>query len=126
MLEYGRKLQKLSNEDDLVPGLGLPSVHGGEWEGDAKRRDVKEAYRIFTEESVEREVGPCFFRVASSRGRAERKGREGAQLRLGGGVVAAGRRGNGRGRSTLHSHHATAPTPTLPHRAPSPPSSTPT
>jgi len=55
MLEYGRKLQRLSNEDDLVPGLGLPSLHGGEWEGADKRRDVKQAYRMFCEEVVARE-----------------------------------------------------------------------
>ena len=55
VLDYGRKLQRFANEDDLVPGLGLPSLHGGEWEGDAKRRDVREAFRVFTEESVARE-----------------------------------------------------------------------
>lgn len=56
MLDYGRKLQRLANEDDLVPGLGLPSLHGGEWEGDAKSRDVREVFRMFTEEVVAREV----------------------------------------------------------------------
>jgi hypothetical protein len=67
MLDYGRKLQRLSNEDDLVPGLGLPSLHGGEWEGDGKRRDVREAYRMFAEESVAREVR-CWLRVGRAGG----------------------------------------------------------
>ncbi|KAI8475724.1 MAG: hypothetical protein J3K34DRAFT_517150 [Monoraphidium minutum] len=55
MLEYGRKLQRSANEDDLVPGLGLPSLHGGEWDAEAKSRDVREVFRMFTEEVVARE-----------------------------------------------------------------------
>jgi hypothetical protein len=56
MLEYGRKLVKLSGEDDLVPGLALPTIRGGEWEAEAKKRDVREAFRTFIEESVGRAV----------------------------------------------------------------------
>jgi hypothetical protein len=69
MLDYGRKLQRLANEDDLVPGLGLPTLHGGEWEGDAKRRDVREVFRAYTEEAVAREAS------GGARARLERAAR---------------------------------------------------
>ncbi|KIY96976.1 hypothetical protein MNEG_10986 [Monoraphidium neglectum] len=55
MLDYGRKLQRFANEDDLVPGLGLPSIHGGEWEEESRRRDVVEVFRMFVDEVVARE-----------------------------------------------------------------------
>jgi hypothetical protein len=56
MLDYGRKLQHLAGEDDLVPGLGMPSLRGGDWESEAKRRDVREVFRTFVDQSVDRAV----------------------------------------------------------------------
>jgi hypothetical protein len=63
MLDYGRKLQRFANEDDLVPGLGLPSIHGGEWEEESRRRDVVEVFRMFVDEVVAREVRRARARV---------------------------------------------------------------
>lgn len=51
---------RYANEDDLVPGLGTPSIHGGPWDAEAKRRDVAEVFRIYVEEAVARE-GRCVF-----------------------------------------------------------------
>jgi hypothetical protein len=35
-LDYSRKMAKFANDDDLIPGLGLPSIHGGAWDVDSK------------------------------------------------------------------------------------------
>lgn len=48
ILDYARKLARLAGEDDLVPGLGTPSIHGGPWDVEARRRDVREVYKIYT------------------------------------------------------------------------------
>jgi hypothetical protein len=36
LLDYGRKMAKFANDDDLIPGLGLPSIHGGAWDVESK------------------------------------------------------------------------------------------
>ncbi len=55
-IEYGKRLVKFSNEDDLVPGLGLPTLHGGEFDAENRKREVKDLFRSFIEESVARNV----------------------------------------------------------------------
>ncbi|KAF8060559.1 SULTR2 [Scenedesmus sp. PABB004] len=39
VLDYSRKMARLANDDDLVPGLGLPTIHGGPWDVETRRRD---------------------------------------------------------------------------------------
>jgi len=57
-LDYGRKLERLAAEDDdPVPGLGMPSLVGGDFDpateaGAAKRRDVSDAYRLFLDQGA--------------------------------------------------------------------------
>ncbi|KAF6255592.1 hypothetical protein COO60DRAFT_1641425 [Scenedesmus sp. NREL 46B-D3] len=55
VLDYARKMAKFANDDDLIPGLGMPSIHNGPWDVESKRRDVKEAFKVFAEELVGRE-----------------------------------------------------------------------
>eukprot|EP00879_Flechtneria_rotunda_P009976 GHRR01010432.1.p1 GENE.GHRR01010432.1~~GHRR01010432.1.p1 ORF type:complete len:735 (+),score=296.51 GHRR01010432.1:437-2641(+) len=55
ILDYSRKMAKFANEDDLIPGLGMPSIHNGPWDLETKRRDIRDAYRLYTEEVVGRE-----------------------------------------------------------------------
>jgi hypothetical protein len=56
-LDYGQKLARLAGEEDLVPGVALPTLRGGEWEGEARRRDARELFRAYCEETVTKEVG---------------------------------------------------------------------
>lgn len=56
ILDYSRKLARYANDDDLIPGLSTPSIHGGPWDVDNKRRDVREVFRVFVQESVARAV----------------------------------------------------------------------
>lgn len=44
-LDYARRLQRFSNEDDLVPGLGLVTLAGGSLAGEGKAREIKDVYR---------------------------------------------------------------------------------
>ncbi|WIA15162.1 hypothetical protein OEZ85_001848 [Tetradesmus obliquus] len=55
VLDYARKMAKFANDDDLIPGLGMPSIHNGPWDVEARRRDVKEVFKVFAEEVVGRE-----------------------------------------------------------------------
>lgn len=48
-------MAKFANDDDLIPGLGMPSIHSGPWDMDTKRRDVRDVYRSYAEEVVGRE-----------------------------------------------------------------------
>lgn len=48
-------MAKFANDDDLIPGLGLPSIHNGPWDLETKRRDIRDVYKIYTEEVVGRE-----------------------------------------------------------------------
>lgn len=56
VLDYSRKLANYANDDDLIPGLGMPSIHGGPWDADNRKRDVRDAYKLYVDESVAREV----------------------------------------------------------------------
>ena len=53
-MDYSRRMAKLANEDDLIPGLGLPSIHNGPWDVEIKRRDIRDVYKVYTEEVVSR------------------------------------------------------------------------
>lgn len=44
-LDYARRLQRFSNEDDLVPGLTLITLAGGPLAGEGKAREVKDVFR---------------------------------------------------------------------------------
>ena len=55
ILDYGRKLSKYANDEDLIPGLGMPTLHGGPWDVENKKRDVREVFRVYVEEGVARE-----------------------------------------------------------------------
>eukprot|EP00877_Chromochloris_zofingiensis_P006644 jgi/Chrzof1/2232/Cz11g07180.t1_TIC110[v5.2] len=55
VLDYSRKLANYANDDDLIPGLGMPSIHGGPWDADNRKRDVRDAYKLYVDESVARE-----------------------------------------------------------------------
>eukprot|EP00878_Enallax_costatus_P008337 GHUV01008715.1.p1 GENE.GHUV01008715.1~~GHUV01008715.1.p1 ORF type:complete len:884 (+),score=360.27 GHUV01008715.1:261-2912(+) len=55
ILDYSRKMAKFANDDDLIPGLGMPSVHNGPWDVESSRRDIRGVYRVYTEEVVGRE-----------------------------------------------------------------------
>jgi hypothetical protein len=55
LLDYGRKLSKYANDEDLIPGLGMPTLHGGPWDVETKKRDVREVFKTFVEEGVARE-----------------------------------------------------------------------
>lgn len=56
MLAYGRALQQLVGDEEVVPGVGSPSLLGGDWEGDAKRRDLRDVFKTYCDESVSKEV----------------------------------------------------------------------
>jgi hypothetical protein len=45
VLDYARKMAKFANDDDLIPGLGMPSIHNGPWDVESRRRDVKEVFK---------------------------------------------------------------------------------
>uniref|UniRef100_A0A383VE54 Uncharacterized protein n=1 Tax=Tetradesmus obliquus TaxID=3088 RepID=A0A383VE54_TETOB len=55
VLDYARKMAKFANDDDLIPGLGMPSIHNGPWDVESRRRDVKEVFKVYAEEVVGRE-----------------------------------------------------------------------
>jgi len=55
ILDYGRKLSKYANDEDLIPGLGMPTLHGGPWDVENKKRDVREVFKVYVEEGVARE-----------------------------------------------------------------------
>ncbi|GBF94257.1 110 kDa translocon of chloroplast envelope inner membrane [Raphidocelis subcapitata] len=54
-LDYAQKLARLASEEDLVPGVALPTLRGGDWDGEARRRDARELYKAYCDEKVARE-----------------------------------------------------------------------
>ncbi len=66
VLDYARKLAKYANDDDLLPGLGMPSVHGGSLDAETKRRDIRDLFKLYVEGSVAQEVsGRCLCRSSA-------------------------------------------------------------
>ncbi|EFJ41589.1 hypothetical protein VOLCADRAFT_98450 [Volvox carteri f. nagariensis] len=54
VLEYDRKLVKYGSEDDLVAGLGMVTLHGGALDGEGRTRDLKDVFRLYLEEKLNR------------------------------------------------------------------------
>ncbi|MEW5315412.1 MAG: hypothetical protein WDW38_006843 [Sanguina aurantia] len=52
IIDYSRKLQRLSNEDDLIPGLGMVTLTGGAFSEDVKGREVKDVFRAYVNERI--------------------------------------------------------------------------
>ncbi|KAG2482678.1 hypothetical protein HYH03_018413 [Edaphochlamys debaryana] len=55
VLDYSRKLVRFGSEDDLVAGLGMVTIHGGVLDAEGKGRELKDVYRIYLEEQLNRE-----------------------------------------------------------------------
>lgn len=55
ILEYNQKLLHYSGDEDLVPGIGAVSVRGGRFDSQERARDVKDVFRIYIQEYVNRE-----------------------------------------------------------------------
>ncbi len=45
-LDYSRKLDRYSNEEDLIPGLGPVSLAGGALAEEARQRDLRDLYKV--------------------------------------------------------------------------------
>ncbi|GLC39997.1 hypothetical protein PLESTB_000120100 [Pleodorina starrii] len=54
VLDYSRKLVKYGSEDDLVAGLGMVTLHGGALDAEGRARDLKDLYRLYLEEQLNR------------------------------------------------------------------------
>ena len=52
-LDYCRKLTQYSNEEDMMPGLGVVTITGGPLAAEGKGRELKDLYRIYLEEKME-------------------------------------------------------------------------
>lgn len=61
LLEFNRKLDELSHEEGMVPGLGRTSVWGGKYDsssGEGRDRDLHSLFRIFLEEKLRQRGAP--------------------------------------------------------------------
>lgn len=57
VVEYNRSLVKMADEEDLVPGLGHVSIKGGVLASEGRTREVKDLYRAYLDEQMERQGG---------------------------------------------------------------------
>ncbi|KAK9839292.1 hypothetical protein WJX81_005958 [Elliptochloris bilobata] len=54
VLSYSRALASLAGDPELPPGLGPVSVYGGRLNANGTRRDLRELYRVYLEETLRR------------------------------------------------------------------------
>ncbi|KAK9829243.1 hypothetical protein WJX72_004725 [[Myrmecia] bisecta] len=52
VLDFNRKLTALAADPDVPKGLGKATIYGGKLEADTYRRDLRELYKVYVEESV--------------------------------------------------------------------------
>mmetsp|Transcript_30974 Transcript_30974/g.68639 ORF Transcript_30974/g.68639 Transcript_30974/m.68639 type:complete len:1037 (+) Transcript_30974:146-3256(+) len=55
VLDYSRRLDKYAQEEDLIPGLGHVSITGGPLAEPTKAREVKDVYKAYLEEQLNRD-----------------------------------------------------------------------
>lgn len=54
VLSYSRSLVRYGSEDDLVAGLGMVTLHGGQLDQEGRARDLKDVFRLYLEEQLAR------------------------------------------------------------------------